>query len=131
MKHTLLNMSVIDALRKLPDESVDCVVSSPPYYGLRDYSGVATYSADSVDKVNEIAKIDLQNHHDRVQDHQKSRYYLTSPVFNEKKKKWYVSLKYDVSEIWGGNPECEHEWVIADHKYSLWPRSHSFITINR
>lgn len=29
---------VIDRLRDLQDESVHCVVSSPPYYGLRDYN---------------------------------------------------------------------------------------------
>lgn len=28
---------VIDGLRSLPDESVHCVVTSPPYWGLRDY----------------------------------------------------------------------------------------------
>lgn len=28
---------VLDKLRELPDESVHCVVTSPPYYGLRDY----------------------------------------------------------------------------------------------
>src|SRR5271157_5941125 len=28
---------VIDRLRELPNECVHCVVSSPPYYGLRDY----------------------------------------------------------------------------------------------
>lgn len=27
----------LDGLRSLPDESVDCVVTSPPYWGLRDY----------------------------------------------------------------------------------------------
>lgn len=27
----------IDKLKELPDESVNCVVTSPPYYGLRDY----------------------------------------------------------------------------------------------
>jgi DNA modification methylase len=26
-----------DVLKTLPDESVHCVVTSPPYYGLRDY----------------------------------------------------------------------------------------------
>lgn len=31
---------VLEMLRTLPDESVNCVVTSPPYYGLRDY-GVA------------------------------------------------------------------------------------------
>ena len=29
--------TALDRLRDLPDESVHCVVTSPPYYGLRDY----------------------------------------------------------------------------------------------
>src|SRR6516225_468525 len=28
---------VLDRLGELPDESVNCVVTSPPYWGLRDY----------------------------------------------------------------------------------------------
>jgi DNA modification methylase len=28
---------VLDKLADLPDESVHCCVTSPPYYGLRDY----------------------------------------------------------------------------------------------
>jgi DNA modification methylase len=35
-----INADVMDGLRSLPDESVNCVVTSPPYWGLRDY-GVA------------------------------------------------------------------------------------------
>jgi DNA modification methylase len=111
MNINIRNGNVIDELKKIPDESVDCVVSSPPYYGLRDYSAVATYSASSVDEVIETANIDLQSHRGRVPEHQKYRYYLTDPLFDDKKKRWHVSLKYDVSEIWGGNPECEHEWI--------------------
>ena len=61
MKITLMNGNVLDMLKKIPDESVDCVVTSPPYYGLRSYKGADT--------------------------------------------------------IWGGDSECEHEWVIGDHKY--------------
>lgn len=30
-----------DTLRSLPDQSVHCVVTSPPYFGLRDYGGQA------------------------------------------------------------------------------------------
>ena len=33
----ILRGDVRDRLRELPDESVHCVVTSPPYYGLRDY----------------------------------------------------------------------------------------------
>jgi site-specific DNA-methyltransferase (adenine-specific) len=28
---------VIEVLKTFPDESVDCIITSPPYYGLRDY----------------------------------------------------------------------------------------------
>jgi len=33
----IYNMDCLDALRSLPDNSVNCCVTSPPYYGLRDY----------------------------------------------------------------------------------------------
>lgn len=33
----IINADVLDGLRKLEDESVQCVVTSPPYWGLRDY----------------------------------------------------------------------------------------------
>lgn len=35
--HTLLVGDVREMLRSLPDESVHCVVTSPPYWGLRNY----------------------------------------------------------------------------------------------
>ncbi|MBA7646931.1 hypothetical protein ES703_54699 [subsurface metagenome] len=53
---------------ELPDETIDCTLTSPPYYGLRDYGE-------------------------------------------------------DVKEIWGGDPDCQHEWgdkVLApkgEHHY--------------
>jgi DNA modification methylase len=34
---TLLNCDVLEGLASLSDESVHCVVTSPPYWGLRDY----------------------------------------------------------------------------------------------
>jgi DNA modification methylase len=49
--------NVIDALKTLPDESVQCVVTSPPYWGLRNY-GIE-------------------------------------------------------SSIWGGDPDCQHQWGSA------------------
>ena len=36
----------MDALKKLPDESVDCIITSPPYYGLRSYNGAETNWGD-------------------------------------------------------------------------------------
>ena len=37
MEVRILQGDVLSRLGDLPDESVDCVVTSPPYYGLRDY----------------------------------------------------------------------------------------------
>lgn len=38
----IYNSNCIEGLKDLPDESVNCCVTSPPYYGLRDY-GTATW----------------------------------------------------------------------------------------
>lgn len=35
--NTIIHGDTYEELLKLPDESVDCIVTSPPYYGLRDY----------------------------------------------------------------------------------------------
>ena len=34
---TLFCGDAVDSLRNIPDESVHCIVTSPPYYSLRDY----------------------------------------------------------------------------------------------
>ena len=34
---TIINRDCLTALKELPDESVHCCVTSPPYYALRDY----------------------------------------------------------------------------------------------
>lgn len=36
-RYNLIHGNAVDALKTLPDESVDCCVTSPPYYALRDY----------------------------------------------------------------------------------------------
>ena len=39
---SFLQGDVFDNIKKLQDNSIDCVVTSPPYWGLRDY-GTASY----------------------------------------------------------------------------------------
>ncbi len=34
---TIVNADCLQHLRTMPDECIDCVITSPPYYGLRDY----------------------------------------------------------------------------------------------
>lgn len=50
---------VLEVLRQLPDEFVQCVVTSPPYYGLRDYGvngqiGLEKIPEEYVDKLIEV-----------------------------------------------------------------------------
>jgi len=47
---------VLGVLKRLPDECVDCIVTSPPYYGLRDYgvegqTGLEKTLAEYLDKM--------------------------------------------------------------------------------
>lgn len=37
MKYQILLGDCIESMRQLPDQSADCCVTSPPYFGLRDY----------------------------------------------------------------------------------------------
>ena len=36
-KNTIINGNSLEVLKSLPDNSIDCCVTSPPYYNLRDY----------------------------------------------------------------------------------------------
>ena len=44
---TLWHGDSLEVLRTLPDESVNCVVTSPPYYGLRDYGEAGQYGLEA------------------------------------------------------------------------------------
>ena len=37
LKNKIIQGDVLDVLRTFPDEIIDCVITSPPYWGLRDY----------------------------------------------------------------------------------------------
>ena len=58
---TLLTGDVIECLKALPDDSVHCVVTSPPYWGLRDY-GTATWEGGD-------AECDHKRDSQKPQDH--------------------------------------------------------------
>lgn len=44
---TLHHGKALDVTRAMPDESVDCVVTSPPYFGLRDYGHEGQYGTEA------------------------------------------------------------------------------------
>jgi len=41
-------IDVLDGLRQMDDESVQCCITSPPYWGLRDY-GTAKWEGGNLD----------------------------------------------------------------------------------
>jgi site-specific DNA-methyltransferase (cytosine-N4-specific) len=43
---TLYHGKALDVTRAMPDKSVDCVVTSPPYFGLRDYGHEDQYGTE-------------------------------------------------------------------------------------
>ncbi|MEX3770963.1 hypothetical protein ABFW14_29080, partial [Mycolicibacterium fortuitum] len=43
---TLYHGKALDVARQLPSGSVDCIVSSPPYYNLRDYGSDGQYGLE-------------------------------------------------------------------------------------
>ena len=45
-KVTLLLGDALEQIRTLPDGSVDCIVTSPPYYSLRDYGVDGQYGLE-------------------------------------------------------------------------------------
>ena len=38
MRNEIYHGDALQVLQTLPDESVDCIVTSPPYFALRDYN---------------------------------------------------------------------------------------------
>ena len=44
---TLYHGDALDLARQLPTGSVDCIVTSPPYYGLRDYGAEGQYGLEA------------------------------------------------------------------------------------
>lgn len=56
---TLWHGGCLDVLRTLPDGSIDCCVTSPPYFGLRDYGvegqyGLEPSPAEYVERMREV-----------------------------------------------------------------------------
>lgn len=55
----IYNMDCLEGLKQLPDKSVDMVVTSPPYFNLRDYGidGQIGLEVDSDDYINKLISV--------------------------------------------------------------------------
>lgn len=70
-KNKILLGDAADILRKLPDESVDCVMTSPPYWALRDYNSMPTIWGDDKDcnhewKIERTARPNASGGHNSI-----------------------------------------------------------------
>lgn len=63
---TLYHGRAFDATRAMPDGSVDCVVTSPPYFGLRDYGHEDQYGAEETPGEYIESMVDLYREIGRV-----------------------------------------------------------------
>ena len=57
--NVIYNENCLKGLKKLPDNSINCCVTSPPYYGLRDYGndeqiGLENTPQEYIDKLTEV-----------------------------------------------------------------------------
>jgi DNA modification methylase len=59
--NTIFNTDCRDGLKLLPDNSVNCCVTSPPYYGLRRYYKGVRLKDDAPDwVVEELEKLNIK-----------------------------------------------------------------------
>lgn len=63
---------VLKVLKTFPNESIDCIITSPPYYGLRDYGVEGQIGLELSEEYIKIAK---------ERTYPKNAVYLTSPRF--------------------------------------------------
>ncbi len=108
MKLSLYQGNSLDALKRMPEESVDCIVTSSPYYGLRDYSSVETVSADSKQLVMDLIDTKIREY---IKKYSGYRFYHNDPQFNDEKKTWFCTIRIDIDAVWDGDSDCVHEWI--------------------
>lgn len=117
MNISIRNGDVLAELKKLHDNSVDCIITSPPYLGLRDYSVIKTIYGDTEEEADKKSKEFLTEYRKGLDEYSKSVLYSTKPVYLRQRNKWACYIQYDVTSIWDGEDGCEHEW--ASHSDSL------------
>ena len=95
-KHKIICGNTLDVLRKLPEESIDMVMTSPPYWGLRDYGeDTATIWDGNKDCEHEWReKVDIISSGGKghKQDTNKGSWFKASSSFCQKCNAWYGQL---------------------------------------
>jgi DNA modification methylase len=101
----LLQGNVLDVLRRFQDESVHCVVTSPPFWGLRRYDlcGCAqdyTRSPGSSEDGGAMPRLAVGPIHAKEPDPDCPWCGGTGKIAG-------------METTWGGDPSCDHEWTAT------------------
>ena len=60
-KNKIYEGNSLEILNKFPEESIDCVVTSPPYYGLRDYGMAGQFGLEEYREIPHFRSANRSN----------------------------------------------------------------------
>lgn len=98
----IINADAITGLRQLDAESVHVVVTSPPYFGLRDYERCPCASVHS----GEVGSSTLEPGPKSGNTQMRNRTPDPNCV-----KCHGTGKQADLSRVWGGSADCPHQWI--------------------
>ena len=110
--HRILIGDVIERLRELPDRSVHCIVTSPPYWGLRSYASNRKFDTEAEAAAWSAEMVVLWNEQHGTPT---GRYEERPPVFDQKVGKWRGSVVG--VQRWADGSWCEYGLEKTPEEY--------------
>lgn len=113
----------LDKIKELPDDSIDCVISSPPYFGLRDYGMQEQFGLESnyKDYINNTLKV-FESFKPKLKEHATiwwnvgDSYHNFRPTNN--KEKLYKHPAYPKQSISGNRRDLPTESLKRNQRYN-------------
>lgn len=113
----------LDKIKELPDDFIDCVISSPPYFGLRDYGMKEQFGLEShyKDYINNTIKV-FETFKSKLKDHATiwwnvgDSYHNFRPTNN--KEKLYKHPAYPKQSISGTRQDLPTESLKRNQRYN-------------
>lgn len=113
----------LDKIKEIPDDSIDCVISSPPYFGLRDYGMKEQFGLESnyKDYINNTIKV-FETFKSKLKDHATiwwnvgDSYHNFRPTNN--KEKLYKHPAYPKQSISGNRRDLPTESLKRNQRYN-------------
>ena len=119
----ILNGHVIDVLRSLPEESVQCVVTSPPYFNMRDYSAcscsVQKFMSDDHRLMGANREPGNGGNMDPNDPRCRKEPDPNCPICGGTGKIPGVN-----EQVWAGRPDCAHDWKLTSE---YWDNRHASV----